>query len=230
MMFAIQDVEPDAPLLNLLCVNGTTKLPGTGAHDFLKAYNPDINYKRLKNARKRSVLRPFVDEVYEFKGWPKLAKRVFGITLPKIEPSEPVEADGKAQRLGLARGGPPESEEHIRLKEYVCNNPLLVGAPKGCKKGWPEKQLRSLDEIDVWFMSPGKELAVEVKSRRSNDFDLQRGIYQCVKYRTVLEAQNKADRITSKVRACLVSERKLPDDLARLADLLDIDVRVLRPR
>jgi hypothetical protein len=68
-MFAIQDVKPDAPLLNLLCVNGTTKLPGTGAHDLLKAYNPDIDYKRLENAQKRAVLRPLVDEVYKFKDW-----------------------------------------------------------------------------------------------------------------------------------------------------------------
>jgi hypothetical protein len=105
----------------------------------------------------------------------------------------------------------------------------LVGAPKSCKKGWPEKQLRSLDEIDVWFSSPGKELAVEVKSRRSNDFDLQRGIYQCVKYRAVLEAQNRTDKVKSSVRACLVSERRLPEELARLAHLFDVDVRVLSP-
>jgi hypothetical protein len=71
-------------------------------------------------------------------------------------------------------------------------------------------------------LSPGEQLAVEVKSRRSNDLDLKRGIFQCVKYRAVLEAENKAGKIKSTVRACLVSERKLPNELARLAKLFDI--------
>jgi len=139
------------------------------------------------------------------------------------------EAEGKAQRLGLGYGGPVESDEHRRLKEYVNSHPRRFGAPNGCKEGVTEKRLRSLDEIDVWFVSPGEQLAVEVKSHRSNDLDLERGIFQCVKYRAVLEAENRAGKIRSTVRACLVSERKLPNELARLAKLFDVEVKTIKP-
>src|SRR5260370_36812176 len=94
MMYRIQDVAPTAPLLNLLCVNGVTKLPGSGAHDFIKAYNSLVDYNNLTNAQKTKVLRPFMDEVYKFKGWPALAKKVFGVTAPKLRQPESSEADG----------------------------------------------------------------------------------------------------------------------------------------
>jgi hypothetical protein len=45
----------------------------------------------------------------------------------------------------------------------------------------------------------------------------------------VLEAENKAGKIKSTVRACLVSERKLPNELARLAKLFDIEVKITSP-
>src|ERR1700744_1419083 len=80
MMYRIQDVEPAAPLLNLLCVNGVTKLPGSGAHGFIKAYNSRVDYNRLTKAEKREMLRPLMDEVYKFGGWSALAKKVFGVT------------------------------------------------------------------------------------------------------------------------------------------------------
>jgi len=68
-------------------------------------------------------------------------------------------------------------------------------------------QLESLDEIDVWFMYPGQEMAVEVKSTRSMEPVHRRGIFQCVKYRAVLEAQSRVLKSNSKIRTRLVSEK-----------------------
>jgi hypothetical protein len=228
MMEEIYEVAPKVPPLNILCVNGTTKLPGEGAHEFIKWYNPKIDYKNLTTSRKREALLPVYEDVFKFKEWPLIARRTFNIGVPKQSPQlEKGETEGKARRLGY--GGPAESDEHYRLKEYVKNHPRLFGAPKGCKNGIMEKLLKSLDEVDVWFVSLGEQLAVEVKSRRSTDFDLQRGIFQCVKYRAVLDAENKAKKVKSTVRACLVSERKLPRELTRLARIFDIDVRIASP-
>jgi hypothetical protein len=176
----------------------------------------------------REVLLPVFEDIFKFKKWPLLARKTFNIGVPKQSPQqERGETEGKARRLGY--GGPAESDEHRRLKEYVKSNPRLFGAPKGCKDGVMEKLLRSLDEIDVWFVSPGKQLAVEVKSRRSTDLDLERGIFQCVKYRALLEAENTAEKISSTVRAGLVSERKLPGELSRLAKLFGVEVRIASP-
>lgn len=228
MMDEIYEIAPKAPPLNALCVNGTTKLPGEGAHGYIKWYNPKIDYKNLSASRKREALLPVYEDIFKYKEWPLLARKAFNIGLPKQSAQQRKgEHEGKARRLGY--GGPAESDEHRRLKEYVKDNPRLFGAPKGCKDGVMEKLLRSFDEIDVWFVSPGEQLAVEVKSRRSTDLDLARGIFQCVKYRAVLEAENKAEKIKSTVRACLVSERKLPGELSLLAKLFDVAVRIASP-
>ncbi len=225
MMHKIHEIDQAAPPLNALCVNSVTKLPGDGAHEFIKTYNRKIDYKNLSNPEKREMLLPVYEDVFNFKKWPLLAHNAFNINVGGHSPQEQQgETEGKARRLGY--GGPAESDEHRRLKEFVKNNPRRFDAPVGCKEGVIEKRLRSLDEIDVWFVSPGQQLAVEVKSHRSVDLDLERGIYQCVKYRAILEAENKAEKIRSTVRACLVSERKLPNDLARLAKLFDIEVKI----
>ena len=62
-------------------------------------------------------------------------------------------------------------------------------------------------------------LAIEVKSRDSNWADLQRGIYQCVKYQAVLRAQERGERT---IRTLLVTESDLRPDLENLARRLGI--------
>lgn len=228
MMESIYKVAPKVPPINALCVRGTTKLPGSGVHYFLNKYNTKINYNKLSDEQKREALLPIYEDVFKFKSWSQLAYEVFGIKFSKKSLQQlDVEHDGKGGRLGY--GGPAESEEHRRLKMYIRDNPKLVGAPRGCKVGQEEKILQSFDEIDVWFLGIGEQLAVEVKSRRSSNKDLERGVYQCVKYRAVLEAENKANKINSNVRACLVLERAAPAEVRRLAKLFAVDVRLIRP-
>jgi len=226
MMDEILEVEPKTPPLNALCVNKATRLPGDGAHAYLKWHDPSIDYKNLTPSEKREILLPVYEDIFKFKGWPRIARKVFGITLAKPSPSVVGESDGKARRRGY--GGPAESERHILLKNYVASNPKLFGAPKGCKQGVVERLLRSLDEIDVWFVAPGEQLAVEVKSRISLDWDIERGIYQCIKYRALLEAENRVDGITSRVRVCLVTERKLPPHLVKLAKVLGTETSLAK--
>ena len=67
-------------------------------------------------------------------------------------------------------------------------------------------------------------MAVEVKSLRSSYDDWQRGLYQCVKYRAVLEAQEKLIKMT--VRSLLLTEEELPDDLKVRARVLGITLKV----
>jgi hypothetical protein len=137
------------------------------------------------------------------------------------------EHDGKLARHGY--GGPPESEEHLRLKCYVKAHPQKFGAPEDCDTVEEEKLLKSRDEIDVWCMVPSEQLAIEVKSVRSNDSDIERGIFQCVKYRSVLEAEAKCDDKYPKVRTRLVSERPLSPECRRQAKSLGIEVQVIKP-
>lgn len=70
-------------------------------------------------------------------------------------------------------------------------------------------------------------LAVEVKSFISSDADLSRGIFQCVKYRAVGIAWQRALLEVPNASAVLVVQQDLPLELAILAERLDVRVVVV---
>lgn len=142
--------------------------------------------------------------------------------LPVIEP--PVGPNGKPVPGGWGGG---ESEAHLALKHYVRDNPELVGA----RVDWDarvEYALRSADELDVMFISDRTWIGVEVKARVSdgNTADYERGIYQVVKYRAVLEAQARIDSPDAlpEIHVVLVLERELPTTYRALAAQLGVTV------
>lgn len=121
------------------------------------------------------------------------------------------------------RGGASESEEHKKLKEWVRKNPQEIGLPQSFNQGRAEVELESADIVDVMFTDGAQFAVVEVKSCRSGDGDLKRGIYQCVKYRAVKEAEEKPGNTS--VRAILVTERDLPSKLKERARLLRVKTK-----
>jgi hypothetical protein len=78
------------------------------------------------------------------------------------------------------------------------------------------------------FRSAHTWIGVEVKSRVSdgNASDYERGIYQVVKYRAVLEAQARVDHPVQspEVRVFLALERNLPEAYRALAEVLNVRV------
>lgn len=123
---------------------------------------------------------------------------------------------------GLAGG---ESPQHRALKEYIASHPELVKAPVDAKR-FCEFALRSADAIDVLFKSPQSWVGVEVKASTSegNPRDYERGLYQIVKYRAVLEAQARIDHPIQppQVHVVLALEMALPDALRPIAKALGI--------
>jgi hypothetical protein len=228
-MNRIIEIDEAAPPINTLVVDGLNHLPGTGADWYVKRHlGKGVTYSRLTTSKKREVLQPVHDDVFGYRKWNKMAHRLFGPQVGEADESERArERDGKGRRLGF--DGAPESKEHKRLKGYVSAHPRRFGAPAECPAGKEEKVLDSGDEVDVWFVVPGEQLAVEVKSVRSTDVDLRRGVFQCVKYRSVLAAQALEEKIDTHIRARLVAEVKVPAALQRLARILGVEVQVLRP-
>ena len=86
-----------------------------------------------------------------------------------------------------------------------------------------EVDLLSGDRVDVVLYCERKTVAIEVKSRKSNEADLCRGVYQCVKYKAVLSAQD--DRLP--VESWLVTETGLDGDLKGLAKKLGIKHKIV---
>lgn len=73
--------------------------------------------------------------------------------------------------------------------------------------GTNEKLLSSGDRLDAHFDNGRHRLAVEVKTSRCSEDELQRGVYQAVKYRAVLRAEQKAIRHVPNGEAVLVCTR-----------------------
>jgi hypothetical protein len=130
----------------------------------------------------------------------------------------------RAAGAGGGRAG-GESQAHKILKEFIAATPSLVGASKNATSRC-EFALRSADEIDVLFQSREEWVGVEVKASTSdgNLRDYQRGLYQVVKYRALLEAQARIDHPdhTPQVRVLLALELALPAQLRQVAKALDV--------
>lgn len=140
----------------------------------------------------------------------------------KVTPTIPDDISGKSGGWG---GG--ESAQHKALKKYVMEHPELVGADNTWEVH-DEYSLRSGDEIDVFFRSHDHWIGVEVKSSISDGLkrDYQRGIYQVVKYRAVLEAQVLIDYPSSPplISVYLVLESSLPAEYRQDAKKLGVNV------
>ena len=78
--------------------------------------------------------------------------------------------------------------------------------------------------LDVFFQHGQDSIAVEVKSALSSEADIVRGMFQCVKYWAVLEAQQAADGLAQSARAVLALEAKLPSKFQALKNVLGIEL------
>lgn len=74
------------------------------------------------------------------------------------------------------------------------------------------------------FSLPKLWLAAEVKSRISDEQDLVRGLFQCVKYCAVMEAEQLAGSGKKSVQAILILESYFPRSPIPLSNLLGVKV------
>lgn len=146
------------------------------------------------------------------------------LRLANMQPVDPSANSGETKRAAGGWGG-GESEAHKSLKHFIFEHPELCGASEGWFRQ-EEYALRSGDEIDVMFKSDRVWIGVEVKSRISDLLlsDYERGLYQVVKYKAVLEAQASVDHPEAppQVRVLLVLESKLPAIYRGLASSLGV--------
>ena len=77
-----------------------------------------------------------------------------------------------------------------------------------------EVDLDSGDRVDVVYKLANRITVLEVKSRISNEIDLMRGVFQCVKYRAVRQAMDVRDDAV--VEAYLITETPLSGEISAL--------------
>ncbi len=116
----------------------------------------------------------------------------------------------------------PETDVHKALKAWVREHPEAFKAHRRFERGGTEQRLSSGDRLDVLFDNGRTQLAVEVKAKDAPDPEVQRGVYQCIKYRATLRAMPLAATMPPNAQAVRVLERKPCRDVVNLAMRLSV--------
>jgi len=204
------------PPLQCLVVNKNTGLPGEGIAWFLNNWG---DFKSLPQRQKKEIVAAEHSLIYAYPRWAEVL-RFLSLKPIKQDFSDVIQ---KAGEPALPRGG-GEGDRHRALKEFVAQNPTLIGLPKNTLVGKNEVSIASGDCLDVSFHVDGEWIAAEVKTALSDTSDVTRGLFQCVKYRAVMEAVQAAEGRARNSRAILVLEGKLSRDLVPLRNILGIEV------
>jgi len=205
--------QESIPPIQCLVVNQSDELPGQGFGWFMP--NKD-EWKALSKRQKTTLVEAVNQQIYAYPKWLDVLQ---ALHLPAIKTNYAALIE---KATHFRAGG--EGEEHRVLKEFVRLHPELVGVGKRFGPGIAEKAIPSGDKLDVFFDANEEWVGVEVKSARSNEEDVLRGIFQCVKYDAVLNAMCVSTQNGKAVRTVLVLEEALPSKLRELKLMLGIEV------
>ncbi|WP_227107773.1 hypothetical protein [Chromobacterium rhizoryzae] len=201
------------PPIQCLVVNKSTGLPGEGIGWFLVKKE---DFSALPLRQKREIVEAELQHVFSYSRWREVLKAF------EIEPTVTDLTPFVSKVTGGWDSG--ESEDHKILKAYVAQNPRVIGLGANIPAGVTEFPLPSGDRLDVSFKGKKVWVAAEVKSSISAEGDVVRGLFQCVKYRAVMEAVLRTELCPQNARAVLILESKFPHSLIPLRNILGVEV------
>ena len=114
--------------------------------------------------------------------------------------------------------------ESRKVLQRMPSSIYWAGLPKRLGPGEVEEGLYSGDRLDVFFADSNQHVAVEVKGRSAPLTEIMRGLFQCVKYEAVLEAQARVKGLQLDCKALLALGGSLPEGLVPLRNTLGVDV------
>ncbi|VTZ50285.1 conserved hypothetical protein [Methylocella tundrae] len=218
-----KEIGEKVPPLNALVVNAKSGIPGNGCDYYLTAYLDKKRSRHLTDAQRKAMAEETMEEVWRFQKWDEILNQCGLSPIPDAIPSLRSESQRKAPRK-QGWSNEPESAAHQSLKKWVAENPQVLGSKIPYRRGQTEWLFASADRVDVMFEHKDGCLAVEVKAANANAADLERGVYQCVKYQALLRAELKAEGKIPNGSSLLVTETRLSPALQALADLLGVRV------
>lgn len=194
------------PTLNALVVN-KNGLPSNG---FFYVHK---DYEKMDRRMKEYIVESENKKALNYKNWDWVLASL-GLT-PDLNSSD-IESIRKGT---FGYGG--EGEDHKRIKEYIAKHPESIGLDANLRAD-NEFILLSGDRLDVYF--PTINLAVEVKPLTSPDSDILRGLFQCVKYKAILDAEAQINGRMQDSRVKFVIEGTLSQSNRNVQETLGIDV------
>jgi hypothetical protein len=207
----------EIPSIQALVVNHATGLPGEGISDFLE--DPE-GYKRSPKRYQVAQVDKLLWSIYRYAKWDKVLKAL------KLKPSKTFSTKvNKKQTPAKYPAGSGEGRAHKSLKNYISKHPDIIGLKKSFAPGEVEFAFPSLDSVDVVFENKKEVVGVEVKSHTSNEDDIRRGLWQCVKYKALLETRERVNQRQRDVSLILAMGKPFPSSLIGEQNTLGIDVR-----
>jgi hypothetical protein len=230
MGFALKELEArnlavlgKVPPIQLLVWSKGKGSPGDDAFGFV-----GISKEQLKDIpleARRSIARDIRATILQYPHWHKV------LTLLKLKPLtiDLPDLTSIASSVDRDGWGGGESADHKALKHFLGSHHGQLGLEGDFHPSF-EERLPSADVIDLTLReaSGARTVCIEVKSRISDERDLIRGIFQCVKYQAVLAAQQtyefakKSQTHQSETSVVLAVGRSIPEEVRELSDLLGI--------
>lgn len=220
-----KDLAESVPPLNAIIVNQQSGLPSDGVDGYLARYfgKTPSYIKELSDLQRDAYAAQAMETVLAYNGWDKVRKHL-GIPLKDLDLDHRDRGDPIPPPNPKRFATGPESEAHKTLKAWVADNPSVFVSYGKFEKGGTEKGLSSGDRLDVLFDNGNEMLAVEVKAQSASDDEVQRGVYQCIKYRATLRAMQLAAAKPPNGNAVLVLDRRPPTIAADLASRLSVNI------
>ena len=197
----------DVPTLNALVKTPKEGIPSDG-FDFVYP-----NYNGLTLSEKQVFVAGINEKALNYQKWDWVLDQL-GLQPSKIITEQELEAIS-------VHGGGGEGKEHKAIKEYVYKHPESLGIT-GVIRNETEHPLPSGDRLDVYFETSDCRYAIEVKPSISPDDDITRGIFQCVKYKAILEAMRKVEYGRYAISTLLIFAGAISDRNKQLAEVLGI--------
>ena len=200
----------DIPPLNGLVQSKETNLPSDG-FDYIV---PD--YSKRSFASKKGGVHKLNEKAHKYE-WARV------LDFLNLKPAIIFEKEDLAKLNDSSNHGyGGEGKEHKAIKEYIKTHPEAV-ALKNIIKSATEYDLPSGDRLDVYFESKKNiHYAIEVKPKFSPEGDIIRGIFQCVKYKVVMDAARVLDNGNYDNEVLLVVAGQLSETAKLLANDLNI--------
>lgn len=204
--------KTEIPPIQCVVINKRQELPGEGIGWFISP----TDFGKLNKTQKQKVVAAQLTKIYTFQRWDWVLQQL------ELDPV-PTNLDDELEEAKNGRGG-GESEQHKKFKEFIAKHPSVLGLSADLAKGQQEYSLPSADTVDVLFIDKDLKVGVEVKSSISNTADILRGLFQCVKYKHLIEAEQTVNDEFPNSRIILALQGQFPDELTLVKNLLGIEV------
>lgn len=213
--------QKELPPLSGLVRAKDSELPSLGFEYVIEGYD------NLTSEEKKAMVRSLNEQASKY-DWDWVLKAL-GLAPAPILSSTQIEA---TRRSFSQRGAGGEGDEHKWLKNCILDKPEVLGLKLKDLKlhdSQSEYTLLSNDRLDVLLCYKDAKtgiikqcIAVEVKPSDADDKEVLRGIFQCVKYKAVLDAERVPTAQCYKSDVVLILGGKMGAENKRIAQELGI--------